>query len=598
VSKYDRSGIVEVTEADHPRLFAFIRQLTIDTQTRFPKRIYLSPEVNACVFYDSSFLSMFLPVKKNLQIGLGLVNAVNLSEFKAIMAHEFGHFSQRSMKLGSFVYNVNRVIHNMLFENTSYARSLQNWANVSDYFAIFAGLTARIVTGIQWVLQKMYGLINKNYMGLSREMEFHADAVAASVSGSANCVSALRRVELAGSSYGAVIQKCNSLFKENRIINNLYPNQQAVTRQLAKDYKLALQNDLPLVNEAFLQTLNTNRVNFKDQWASHPSLAERETHLNRLNVAATRDDDSAWVLFDNIEHWQLQLTQKVYHGVELPHDAQTLDATGFNQLLQQDVDLYSLPEEYNNFYEKRQITALNIDELSQQQEPVVDFAAIFSPANAGLQARINAAETDIQILKAIEEKQIDTKTFDFDGEKFDRGQAAAISARLKDEMALLQQQLETADKQAYRFFYNKAKEADKATELKNGYIEYFNLREEQDAYLKQVQAMMQGLEPIYQAGGVSFSVVHDIIKELKTQEATCKQNLRQWMAAGAFDYSAVLKDRVQQFLNGQYEYFTGKEFLNNELNELQYVVNESWRAISNFIFRKFKGLLQLQLTLI
>src|SRR5688572_26560765 len=108
VAKYDRSGIIEITEAEQPRLFAFIRQLTIDTQTQFPKRIYLSPEVNACVFYDSSFFSMFLPVKKNLQIGLGLVNAVNVSEFKAILAHEFGHFSQRSMKLGSFVYNVNR----------------------------------------------------------------------------------------------------------------------------------------------------------------------------------------------------------------------------------------------------------------------------------------------------------------------------------------------------------------------------------------------------------------------------------------------------------------------------------------------------------
>jgi Zn-dependent protease with chaperone function len=37
---------------------------------------------------------MFLPIKKNLQIGLGLVNSLNVSEFKAVMAHEFGHFTQ------------------------------------------------------------------------------------------------------------------------------------------------------------------------------------------------------------------------------------------------------------------------------------------------------------------------------------------------------------------------------------------------------------------------------------------------------------------------------------------------------------------------
>ena len=91
VTRYDRSGIIEVNEEEQPKLFAFIRQLTKDTQTPFPKKIFISPEVNACVFYDSSFWSMFLPIKKNLQIGLGLVNSLNVSEFKAVMSHEFGH---------------------------------------------------------------------------------------------------------------------------------------------------------------------------------------------------------------------------------------------------------------------------------------------------------------------------------------------------------------------------------------------------------------------------------------------------------------------------------------------------------------------------
>jgi len=90
---------IEITEAEHPRLFDFIRQLTEETRTPFPKKIFLSPDVNAGVFYNSSFWSMFFPVRKNLEIGLGLVNVVNISEFKAVMAHEFGHFSQKSMKL-------------------------------------------------------------------------------------------------------------------------------------------------------------------------------------------------------------------------------------------------------------------------------------------------------------------------------------------------------------------------------------------------------------------------------------------------------------------------------------------------------------------
>src|SRR5688572_16691866 len=177
VSKMDQSRSIEIKADEQPELFAFIRQVTKDTQTPFPKKIFLSPEVNACVFYNSSFWSMLFPVRKNLQIGLGLVNALNLSEFKAVMAHEFGHFSQRSMKLGSFVYNVNRVIYNMLYENTGYSNTLQGWAKISNWFALFANITVEIVKGIQWVLRQMYATVNKNYMGLSRQMEFHADSV-------------------------------------------------------------------------------------------------------------------------------------------------------------------------------------------------------------------------------------------------------------------------------------------------------------------------------------------------------------------------------------------------------------------------------------
>lgn len=117
VSQDVNSDRVEITEAEQPRLFAFIRRLAGETQVPFPKKIFLSSNVNACVFYNSSFRSMFLPIRKNLEIGLGLVNSVNLSELKAVIAHEFGHFSQKSMKLGSFTYNVNRIVYNMLAES-------------------------------------------------------------------------------------------------------------------------------------------------------------------------------------------------------------------------------------------------------------------------------------------------------------------------------------------------------------------------------------------------------------------------------------------------------------------------------------------------
>ncbi len=40
---------------------------------------------------------MFFPTK-DLVVGIGLINAFNISEFKAVVAHEFGHFSQQKHK--------------------------------------------------------------------------------------------------------------------------------------------------------------------------------------------------------------------------------------------------------------------------------------------------------------------------------------------------------------------------------------------------------------------------------------------------------------------------------------------------------------------
>lgn len=76
------------------------------------------------------------------------------------------------MKLGSFTYNVNRVIYNMLYENNSYTAFLNAWGNIHSYLRFFARITVWIAEGIQWILRGMYTFINRNYQGLSREMEF------------------------------------------------------------------------------------------------------------------------------------------------------------------------------------------------------------------------------------------------------------------------------------------------------------------------------------------------------------------------------------------------------------------------------------------
>ena len=106
----DTSYLYEVTRKDQPELFSIIDELVQRIDTNFPKKVYLTPEVNAAVFYHTGFWTMFFPLKKNLKIGLGLVNASTKEELTAVLAHEFGHFSQNTLKVGSYIYNVNKAI--------------------------------------------------------------------------------------------------------------------------------------------------------------------------------------------------------------------------------------------------------------------------------------------------------------------------------------------------------------------------------------------------------------------------------------------------------------------------------------------------------
>jgi hypothetical protein len=80
---------LEVTAADQPALFEFLHRLADEAGARHPHRVFLSGRVNAGVFYDLSRANLLIASRKNLEIGLGLVNVLSLGlgELKAVLAH-------------------------------------------------------------------------------------------------------------------------------------------------------------------------------------------------------------------------------------------------------------------------------------------------------------------------------------------------------------------------------------------------------------------------------------------------------------------------------------------------------------------------------
>ncbi|HQR43124.1 MAG TPA: M48 family metallopeptidase, partial [Gemmatales bacterium] len=146
--RIDREQYLQIFEKDSPQLWKFIHQVCQDTGAPRPRRIYLSAEVNACVIYNSSLLNLIVPPRKDLLIGLGLVNVLTLNEFKAVLAHEFGHFAQKSAGLGSYLMLARRIMDDIVYSRDGWDRFVDQWAGID----LRVSFPAWGLKGALWVL--------------------------------------------------------------------------------------------------------------------------------------------------------------------------------------------------------------------------------------------------------------------------------------------------------------------------------------------------------------------------------------------------------------------------------------------------------------
>ena len=421
---------------------------------------------------------MFLPVRKNLHIGLGLVNCVNISEFKAVLAHEFGHFSQDSMKLGSYVYNMNQIIYNLLYDNEAYHRALQRWGEFSNYFALFATLTMAIVRGIQWLLQRIYSIVNKQYLSLSRQMEFHADTVSASVSGGNHLISSLRRLEVADFTFQRVLGFYQRFKKEKLKPENIYTQQVVAMKTFAKHHGLPLELGLPQVDGSSFARFNRSRLVVKDQWASHPSNDDREHHLKSLNIQTPANPRHAWTVFIKSEALQKQMTEKLVQQMQLNGEV-TVNENAFAERMQKEIDKYELPPEYKGFYDDRNFYVSGLDGIEAAHVQAETIDSILTNEVLELPHLLNGIATDLNALQIIHEES-HINQFEFSGIKYRKSDAAQLLEKLRAEEQLVKQQLEQTDRKIIAWFIQKATAAGRRDLLESKYHEVFSLTSESE----------------------------------------------------------------------------------------------------------------------
>ncbi|MEZ4905163.1 MAG: M48 family metalloprotease [Spirosomataceae bacterium] len=593
--KIDKSHLIEITEHEHPKLFAFIEEIVNEVQTAFPKRIYLSSDVNACVFYDSSFWSMIFPIRKNLQIGLGLVNSTSEQEFKAILAHEFGHFSQRSMKVGSYVYNVNQVIFNLLYDNESFDNMIQKWASMSGYFSIFVAIALKIIQGIQWLLRKMYDFVNVSYMALSREMEFHADEVAANVAGYLPLKDSLLRMSLADYSYNTVLDYYDSKIVDNIKSKNIYKEQGFVMNFLANKNNLSFKNNLPIVSKLDLSRYNKSKLTIKNQWASHPSMQERIRALELTNIHLTGNDRPANLLFENEEEIQKKMTEKLFSAITYTDPPSSLAFEKFKIDYSQTFNENSFPVEYNSYYDDKNpiefdvnnVVVFNISETmdtlfsKEKVDRVYDYIAI---------------ENDKNILISILNGEYDIKSFDYQGQKYKSKEIHNLIQKIELDQSSIRESIKENDLNIYKFFYNEALRNGNATILKEKYNHFFEL------YTKYDRGMAMYNNIVYATEFVSlttpFEQIRENLRTLMPLEHELKAEIKRLIEDESLgdEIAQQTMENFERYLSKEFKYFHTESYNNDELQTFFTAVNDYSYLLSRKFFITKLDLLKYQIS--
>lgn len=313
-SKANNQIKMEVKEEDCPQLFALIRETATEARCNMPHKVYLTSDINAYVNFNTNFLSMFLPIKKNLTLGVGLFAHTNTEEIKGIVAHEFGHFSQESMKVGSAVYTSNIILYNLTYGEDAWDRLLERWLKIEwmgiNFFGYF---TLWFINQIRFMLHRLYTYVNLAQSELSRQMEYDADAIACKIVGKEALVSGFYKMEWNINCVENTNEAISKLRAEGKMADPFEMLEQQILIDL-EELGLTMKASEFVSHELCTQDKPVRRFLYEDLWESHPADSDRIAHLQDIPRPSQKTLTPAWTLLP--KSLRKQIRQRIFNDTE------------------------------------------------------------------------------------------------------------------------------------------------------------------------------------------------------------------------------------------------------------------------------------------
>jgi len=509
---------IKLDKNDYPELFEFVYQICKETGAPKPKSIYVDPDVNAYVSYTNVWLSLFFPTGKDLTIGLGLVSALNLSEFKAVTSHEFGHFAQKSMKIGSYIHSANTIIYDMIYNRDKWDEALVKWRS-SD---IRLSAAAWVITPIIWLIRKtlelFYMFLNFMHSALSREMEFNADKVAVKTSGSVAIVSALWKLDFGSTYWNTIVNNAFHATKKNVYAKNLYLHN---LNFIAKD-KSTIENkfnELPHDASGSKQFFSSSNNSTVSMYASHPPNDHREQNAKQPFVSCQEDDRSPWLLFNNAAQLQEQMTALIYENYIGKRPSEFVDAQDFDKFIEAETRNSMLTEEFENTFANRFIFIPNLEAF----QDVTPFQGEFSVQLADIKMQLKALmepvkqiEEHLKTLQQIASGTIKDKTFTYKGITYTKKNLQECFAILFNEReTMFNEDFKVWDEAFLMLYYRYAKIQNKEAPLLQCYQQQKNIIEIYQELIAAKNKSINGINALQAKKNVTQLMINNLAEDVR-----------------------------------------------------------------------------------
>lgn len=266
--------------AEEPRLAALLREVADRIGTRPVDNVYLTPGTDLAVMERGGMRQQLGGTPERcLILGVAVLEGMMLGPFRAILAHEYGHFSNRDTAGGGLALAVRRSLLNMAHHlAVGGAAEWYNpaWLFVNGFYRVFLRIS----------------------QGASRLQEVLADRWAAFTYGGRSFERGLRHVIERSIHFNAFATAAlNEVIRKKEPLPNLYAYRPSKLDTASIDYQIeeALQAEA-------------------SPYDSHPCPADRIRWVQAIGSgqASSADDESlTWSLFRDREEIERRLTGQV-----------------------------------------------------------------------------------------------------------------------------------------------------------------------------------------------------------------------------------------------------------------------------------------------